>query len=148
MLRERERVFTMLCRRLLHYYRTLSSHLAKTLWGLGVSTVYLRYPYFISQDKGINFTTNIWSYRKLIEAIRGKLYEYGKKVFLVVEYNTSRLCDFHDVGVRRRLRGVVNCPLGHRLYSDLNGALNIMKLGVKEVVNVLKRPLSFLVSSN
>lgn len=84
MLRERERVFTKLYRRVFHYYRTLASHLAKTLWQLGVLTVYLGYPYFISQDKGNKFTMNIWSYRKLIETIVYKLYEYmGYKVFLV-----------------------------------------------------------------
>ncbi|WP_231961301.1 MULTISPECIES: transposase [Sulfolobaceae] len=83
-LRERERVFTKLYRRVFHYYRTLASHLAKTLWQLGVLTVYLGYPYFISQDKGNKFTMNIWSYRKLIETIVYKLYEYmGYKVFLV-----------------------------------------------------------------
>ncbi len=61
-LRERKRVFAKLYRRLLHYYRTLASHLAKSLWNLGVSTVYLGYPYFISKDKGNKFTVNIWSY--------------------------------------------------------------------------------------
>ncbi|AOL17746.1 transposase [Sulfolobus sp. A20] len=147
-LRERERLFKKLYRRLIHYYRTLASHLAKSLWELGVSTVYLGYPYFISQDKGNKFTSNIWSYRKLIEAIVYKLYEYGIKVFLVVEYNTSRLCAFHDVEVSRKSRGVINCPLGHKLHSDVNGALNIMKLGIRKIVNVLKKPLSFLVSSN
>ncbi|WP_231961142.1 MULTISPECIES: transposase [Sulfolobaceae] len=95
------------------------------LWQLGVSTVYLGYPYFISQDKGNKFTSNIWSYRKLIEAIVYKLYEYGINVFLVVEYNTSRFCAFHDVLVERKPRGVINCPLGHKLHSDVNGALNI-----------------------
>ncbi|MCY0858821.1 MAG: zinc ribbon domain-containing protein [Sulfolobaceae archaeon] len=91
---------------------------------------------------------NIWSYRKSIDAIVFKLYEYGIKVFLVVEYNTSRFCAYHDVVVKRKPRGVVGCPIDHRLHSDVNGALNIMKLGIKRVVNALKRPLSFLVTSN
>jgi len=50
-LREGERVFAKLYCRLLHYYRTLASHLAKSLWSLRVSTVYLGYPYFISQGR-------------------------------------------------------------------------------------------------
>jgi putative transposase len=124
---ERERIFLKLYRRLLHYYRTLAFHLAEYLWSLGVSTVYLGYPYFISQDKGNKFTVNIWSYDKLIDAIVNKLYEYGIKTFLVVEYNTSRFCAYHDVKVDRKTRGVVNCPFGHKLHSDVNGALNIMK---------------------
>nr|WP_255446748.1 transposase [Sulfolobus sp. A20] len=48
-----------------------------------------------------------------MEAIVDKLYEYGIKVFLVVEYNTSRFCAFHDVEVSGKPRGVINCPLGH-----------------------------------
>ncbi|QKQ99202.1 transposase [Metallosphaera tengchongensis] len=58
-LRERERVFKRLYRILLHHYRTLSSHSSKSLWQLGVSTVYLGYPYSISQDKGNMFASNI-----------------------------------------------------------------------------------------
>jgi putative transposase len=147
-LRERKRLFAKLYRRLLHYYRTLASHLAKSLWDLGVSTVYLGYPYLISQDKGNKFTVNIWSYRKLIDAIVNKLHEYGIRTFLVVEYNTSRLCAYHGVEVERNPRGVVSCPFGHKLHSDVNGALNIMKLGVKNVIDALRKPLSFLVTSN
>jgi putative transposase len=147
-LRERKRVFAKLYRRLIHYYRTLASHLASTLWGKGVSTVYLGYPYLISQDKGNKFTVNMWSYRKLVDAIVNKLYEYGIRTFLVVEYNTSRLCAYHGAEVDRKPRGVANCPLCHKLHSDVNGALNIMGLGVKKVVDVLGKPLSFLVSSN
>jgi putative transposase len=147
-LRERKRVFAKLYRRLLHYYRTLASHLAGHLWDLGVSTVYLGYPYFISQDKGNKFTVNMWSYRKLVDAIVNKLYEYGIRTFLVVEYNTSRFCAYHDVKVERNPRGVVNCPFSHKLHSDVNGALNIMKLGVKKIVNALRKPLSFVVTAN
>ncbi|MCI2414441.1 MAG: transposase [Candidatus Aramenus sp.] len=61
-LRERKRV-TKLYRRLLHYYRTLASHLANSLWDLGVSTVYLGYPYFI--PRMVTSSLQIWSYRKL-----------------------------------------------------------------------------------
>ncbi|TRM77085.1 hypothetical protein DJ528_07375 [Sulfolobus sp. B5] len=70
------------------------------------------------------------------------------KVFLVVEYNTSRLCTYHEVEVARRPRRVINCPLSYKLHSDVNGDLNIMKMGVKKVVVTLKKPLSFLVTSN
>jgi putative transposase len=111
----------------------------------GVSAVYLGYPNFISQDKGNKFTSNIWSYRKLIDALTNKLYEYGIITYLVIEYNTSRLCAYHGVKVDRRPRGVVNCPFGHKLHSDVNGALNIVKLGVKKIVNALA--LSFLFTS-
>ncbi len=38
--------------------------------------------------------------------------------------------------------------IGHKLHSDVNGALNIMKLGVKKIVNALRKPLSFVVTAN
>jgi putative transposase len=63
-LRERERIFSRLYRRLLHYYRTLASHLAKSLWDLGVSTVYLGCPYFIPRIR-VTSSLQIWSFRKL-----------------------------------------------------------------------------------
>ncbi|MCI2414177.1 MAG: transposase, partial [Candidatus Aramenus sp.] len=62
-LRERERLFSKI-----HLgffiYRTLASHLAKSLWSLGVSTVYLGYPYFIPRTR-VTSSLQIWSYRKL-----------------------------------------------------------------------------------
>jgi len=77
-----------------------------------------------------------------------KLYEYGISTFLVIKYNTSRFCAFHGVEVERKPRGVINCSFGHKLHSDVNGALNIMRLGVKKIVNALSKPLSFLVLSS
>jgi len=87
--REVRRLYGKLKRRLLHLYRNLANHLVKTLHELGVSTIYLGYPLNIAQDKGSKFTVNMWSYRKLMEAIELKAQEYGIKVFEVVEYNTS-----------------------------------------------------------
>jgi putative transposase len=81
-----------------------------------------------------------------VGALANKLHEYGIKTYLVIEYNTSRFCAYHDVKVDRRPRGVVKCPLGHKLHSDVNGALNIVKLGVKKIVNALKK--LFLFSSH
>ncbi|MCI2415455.1 MAG: hypothetical protein MPF33_09485, partial [Candidatus Aramenus sp.] len=42
-------------------------------------------------------------------------------------------------------RGVDSCPFGRKLHSDVNSALNIVKLGVKKIVNALA--LSFLFTS-
>ncbi|MCY0882339.1 MAG: transposase [Acidianus infernus] len=148
LLREERRLFRKLTRRLLHLYRNLASHLIKTLHELGVSTIYLGYPFNIVQEKGNKFTVNMWSYRKLMESIELKAQEYGMKVYEVVEYNTSKYCAYHDVEVKRKPRGVINCPLGHKLHSDLNGALNILKKAVGVVVNAVKKPLSFVVDHN
>ena len=146
--REVRRLHGKLARRLLHLYRNLASHLLKTLHELGVSTIYLGYPFNIAQERGNKFTVNMWSYRKLMEAIELKAQEYGIKVFIVIEYNTSKYCAYHNVEVKRQPRGVVHCPKGHKLHSDLNGALNIMKKATGKTPTVIKKPLSFIVEHN
>jgi len=146
--REVRRLNGKLRRRLLHLYRNLASHLLKTLHELGVSTIYLGYPFNIAQQKGNKFTVNMWSYRKLMEAIELKAQEYGIKVFIVIEYNTSKYCAYHNVEVKRKPRGVVHCPKGHKLHSDLNGALNIMKKATGRIPLVIKKPPSFIVEHN
>jgi len=145
---EMRRLYGKLVRRLLHLYRNLASHLLKQLHELGVSTIYLGYPFNIAQQKGNKFNTNMWSYRKLMEAIELKAQEYGIRVFEVVEYNTSRYCAYHNVEVKRHPRGVVHCPKGHKLHSDLNGALNIMKRAIGKIPQTIKKPLSFTVDHN
>ena len=92
--RERRRLFKKLTRRLLHLYRNFASHLLKTLHELGVSTIYLGYPFNIAQDKGNKFTVNLWSYRELMNIIELKAQEYGIRVFEVIEYNTSKYCAY------------------------------------------------------
>jgi len=146
--REGRRLFKKLTRRLLHLYRNFASHLLKTLHERGVSTIYLGYPLNIAQDKGNKFTVNLWSYRELMNIIELKAQEYGIRVFEVIEYNTSRICAYHDVEVERGPRGVVNCPKGHKLHSDLNGALNILKKATGIVISAIKKPLSFIVDHN
>jgi len=146
--REKRRLFKKLARRLLHLYRNFASHLLKTLHERGVSTIYLGYPFNIAQDKGNKFTVNMWSYRRLMEVIELKAQEYGIRVFEVIEYNTSRICAYHGVEVTRDPRGVVNCPLGHKPHSDLNGALNILKKATGITISTIKKPLSFIVDHN
>jgi len=146
--REVRRLSGKLRRRLLHLYRNFASHLLKQLHELGVSTIYLGYPFNIAQERGNKFTVNMWTYRKLMEAIELKAQEYGIRVFEVVEYNTSRVCAYHNVEVKRQPRGVVSCPKGHKLHSDLNGALNIMRRAIGKIPPVIKKPLSFIVDHN
>jgi putative transposase len=145
---EIRRLYGKLRRRLLHLYRNFAKHLIEQLHELGVSTIYLGYPFNIAQDKGNKFTSNMWTYRKLMEVIELKAQEYGIRVFEVVEYNTSKYCAFHGVEVKRQPRGVIHCPKGHRLHSDLNGALNIMKRATGKIPLVIKKPLSFIVEHN
>ncbi|MFP3210010.1 MAG: transposase [Thermocladium sp.] len=146
--REGRRLFKKLARRLLHLYRNFASHLLKTLHERGVSIIYLGYPFNIAQDKGNKFTVNLWSYRELMNIIELKAQEYGIRVFEVIEYNTSKYCAYHGVEVERGPRGVINCPKGHRLHSDLNGALSILKKATGIVISAIKKPLSFIVDHN
>jgi len=146
--REKRRLFKKLTRRLLHLYRNFASHLLKALHERGVSTIYLGYPFNIAQDKGNKFTVNLWSYRELMGIIELKAQECGMRVFEVIEYNTSKYCAYHGVRVERGPRGVVNCPKGHKLHSDLNGALNILKKATGIVVSRVRKPLSFIVDHN
>jgi len=146
--REKRRLHGKLTRRLLHLYRNFASHLLKALHEQGASTIYLGYPFNIAQDRSNKFTVNMWSYRRLMGIIELKAQEYGMKVFEVVEYNTSKYCAYHGVEVERRPRGVVSCPKGHKLHSDLNGALNILKKAINVMVSTVKKPLSFIVDHN
>jgi transposase len=111
LLKEKKRLFKKLMRRLLHLYRNFAFHLMKKLHELGVSTIYLGYPFNIAQEKGNKFTVNMWSYRKLINAIELKAQEYGIKVYEVIEYNTSRYCAYHNLEVKRILEESLIVPL-------------------------------------
>jgi len=143
--RKKRRLFRKLAGRMAHLYWNLANHLVRSLWELGVSKIYLGYPRDIAQDKGNKLTTNMWRYRELMNAIELKAQEYGIRVYEVLEYNTSNHCAVHGAKVTRSPRGVVTCPLGHRLHSDLNGALNILRRGVGSISATLKGPLSFFV---
>ena len=83
-----------------------------------------------------------------MEVIELKAQEYGMRVFEVIEYNTSKYCAYHGVEVERHPRGVVSCPKGHKLHSDLNGALNILKKATGITISAIKKPLSFIVDHN
>ncbi|MFP3138419.1 MAG: transposase [Nitrososphaeria archaeon] len=141
----RRRLFRKLVGRMAHLYWNLANHLVRGLWELGVSKIYLGYPHDIAQERGNKLTVNMWRYRELMDAIELKAQEYGIRVYEVVEYNTSNHCAVHGTKVARGPRGVVRCPLGHKLHSDLNGALNILRRGAGSMPATLKGSLSFLV---
>jgi len=143
--RKKRRLFRKLVRRMAHLYWNLAGHLVRSLWELGVSRIYLGYPHDIARERGNKLTSNMWRYRELMDAIELKAQEYGIRVYEVLEYNTSNHCAIHGTKVARGPRGVVTCPLGHRLHSDLNGALNILRRGAGAIQATLKGPLSFLV---
>ena len=143
--RRRRRLFRKLVRRMAHLYWNMAGHLVRGLWELGVSRIYIGYPHDIARERGNKLTSNLWRYRELMDAIELKAQEYGIRVYEVLEHNTSNHCAVHGTKVARGPRGVVRCPLGHKLHSDLNGALNILRRGVGAIPATVGRPLSFLV---
>ncbi|MFP3285601.1 MAG: transposase, partial [Nitrososphaeria archaeon] len=70
--RRRRRLFRKLVRRMAHLYWNLANHLVRGLWELGVSKIYLGYPHDIAQERGNKLTSNLWTYRKLMDAIELK----------------------------------------------------------------------------
>jgi putative transposase len=119
--------------------KNMAAHLAKMLYTLGVTDVYIGYPRDIKRDKPTE-GNNAWPYWQTIEEIARAAENYGIAVYLVPEENTSKVCARHGCEVVREPRGLVRCPYGHTMHADLNAAMNILKRGggkVPERVKVL-----------
>jgi len=93
-----------------HLYWNLANHMVRNLWELGVSRIYLGYPRDIAQDNGNKLTVNLWTYRKLMDAIELKAQEYGIRVYEVLEYSTSNHCAVHGTKVAGCLRSIWAIP--------------------------------------
>jgi len=70
----------------------LAREIIETLYDKGVGEIYIGYPKGIAQDKGNERNTNFWSYLAIINRIKDVAEEYGIKVKLVDEENTSKTC--------------------------------------------------------
>jgi len=109
----------------------LTREIIETLYDKGVGEIYIGYPKGIAQDKGNERNTNFWSYLAIIKRIKDVAQEYGIKVKLVDEENTSKTCslcgEIHENG--RIERGLFKCPhTGKVINADLNGAINILHI--------------------
>ncbi|MFP3219705.1 MAG: hypothetical protein RXR41_00860 [Candidatus Marsarchaeota archaeon] len=82
-----------------------------------------------------------------MDAVDSKAQEYGVKAFEVVEHDTPEYLAFNAVKGERNPRGAINCPLRHKLHSDLNPALNVLKKA-NAAVSTVRKPPSFLVDLN
>jgi len=138
--REKRRLFKKLTSGLFHLYRDFASHLVKALHELRASAICLGYPLNVAQEEGNELTVNLWSYRELMDAVESRAQEYGVKAFRVAEHDTSKYRAYHGAEVKGGPRGVASCPNGHRLHSDLNGALNILKKATNATVSRLTSP--------
>ena len=117
-----------------------AAHLARICLELGVGAVFIGGLRGIAHDKPGKGNTNVWSYRKLEQRLAVTFENYGIPVFEIPEDNTSKTCARHGCKVQRGPRGLVRCPHGHVMHSDVNAAMNILARGGGKVptrVNVL-----------
>jgi len=117
-----------------------AAHPARICLELGVGAVFIGGLRGIAHDKPGKGNTNVWSYRKLEQRLAVTLENYGIPVFEIPEDNTSKTCARHGCKVQRGPRGLVRCPHGHVMHSDVNAAMNILARGGGKVptrVNVL-----------
>jgi putative transposase len=105
-------------------FKNLARHLVKIA---GVTEIYIGYPKNIAKNKPYEYNVNFWSYWKLTTRIAQVGENVGIAVFLIDESYTSKYCAYHNSEVKRSPRGLIWCPHGHVLHSDINAALNILK---------------------
>jgi len=119
--------------------KNMAAHLVKMLHTLGATEIYIGYPRDIAHNKPAE-NNNAWPYWQTIKEIARAAENYGIAAYLVPEENTSKVCARHGCEVVRGPRGLVRCPYGHAMHSDINAALNILKRAggkVPERVKVL-----------
>ena len=75
------------------------------------------------------------------------LENHGIAAFEIPEDSTSKVCARHGCEVVRKPRGLVLCPYGHTMHSDLNAAMNILARGRGKVPARVK-VLSFIPTAN
>jgi len=124
---ERRKLYDKRRRRRAQLFANLASHLAREFLKLGVSTVFIGSLLGLAQEKPGKGNTNAWSYGVLKLRLATTFENYGIALFELPEDGTSRTCARHGCEVQRRPRGLVKCPHGHVMHSDLNTAMNILK---------------------
>jgi putative transposase len=146
---ERRRLFEKRRKRRNQIFANIASHLARFAREHSIGAVFIGYPWNISQEKPGKGNINMWAYRRLVLRLATTLENIGIHAFLINEDNTSRKCAYHHIDAVRNPRGLITCPLGHTLHSDVNAALNIMSHGLTVLGIEVKLPkrikvLSFL----
>jgi putative transposase len=139
----RRRLYEKRRRRRAHLFADSAAHLVKMCEELGVAVLLLGYPRGVAQDKPGKGNTNVWSYRRLERRIAVTAENRGIPAFKIPEDNTSKVCARHGCEVERGPRGLVRCPFGHAMHSDINAAMNILKRGGGKVPARV-RVLSFI----
>jgi putative transposase len=146
---ERRRLFEKRKKRRDQAHTNVAAHLKSEALRRDIGIVLIGYPWGISQEKPGKGNTNMWGQRRQLQRLAITFENAGIPVFAVSEDGTSRECAYHNVEVQRKPRGLVRCPHGHTLHSDVNAALNIMArraeaLGIKAELPRQITVLSFL----
>jgi putative transposase len=110
-------------------FANAAAHLVKMCLELGVAALLLGYPRGVARDKPGKGNSNMWSYRRLERRIAVAAENRGIPAFEVPEDGTSKVCARHGCEVVRKPRGLVRCPFGHAMHSDVNAAMNILARG-------------------
>jgi len=139
----RRRLYSKMKKRRDQVFANSAAHLVKMCEELGVAVLLLGYPRGVAQDKPGKGNTNVWSYRRLERRIAVAAENRGIPAFEISENNTSKVCARHGCEVVRKPRGLVWCPYGHAMHSDVNAAMNILKRGGGKVPTRV-RVLSFI----
>jgi putative transposase len=139
----RKRLYGKRRKRREQIFANSAAHLIRVCLELNVAVLLLGYPRGIAQNKPCKGNTNLWSYRKLEMRLAVTAENYGIPAFEIPEDNTSKKCARHGCEVVRKPRGLVRCPFGHAMHSDVNAAMNILARGGGKVPTRV-RVLSFI----
>jgi len=122
-------------KRVWHYINTQVRRVVEWLYGKGVSTIYVGYSKYITQQKGNFNVSNVWSYRQVIDRLREVAEEYGMKVEEVDEAYTSSTYPIHGDNCGKRIvRGLFKCFKLNKVFNaDIVGAFNILKKSITQV---------------
>jgi putative transposase len=101
----------------------------------------------LAHDKPGKGNTNVWSYRELKQRLAITFENHGIALFEIPEDGTSKTCARHGCEVQRGPRGLVRCPYGHAMHSDINAAMNILARGGGKVPTRV-RVRSFILTAN
>jgi len=139
----RKRFYEKRKRRRDQLFTNAAAHLVKVCEELGVAVLLIGYPRGIARDRPGKGNTNSWSYRRLEMRVAVTAENRGIPAFKIPEDNTSKKCARHGCEVVREPRGLVRCPFGHTMHSDINAAMNILARGGGKVPARVK-VLSFI----
>jgi len=111
-----------------HYINTRVREVVKWLYDIGVSTIKVGYPKYITQENGNFDNSHVWIYGYLLRRIAEVAEEYGIKVIYVDERGTSSRCPWHGDGCGIRIhRGLFKCTTTNKVFNaDLIAARNIL----------------------